>query len=449
MQQLTIMMVLIKHRVRNHHFINSKTDMSGFANPWLDYSVDYFMRGNIWAGLYAIDPNGDWSIPPYFCNTGNCTWTGYSSLGVCSRCADLTPQVNKNCVRQPGIDPGNLTGCSVSLPNGFNLGGSANSRFNVMAMSTSQTPLVYVNYSSPIVIVQSIIANASFVTPNVPVNASECVLIPCVLDYKNASVNSSPTLFSYGFNGLAWIEFADRIWDNVTFNVSDSPWYGPTIDVRRDNKSRNYPTRYRMTQPAFLALKNYLTPLLSGFVSSDGNGTLSYQSDGKAHPVEASAPDAMNAIYYPPIGCTDVFQNQIYDWNMCAINNLAIAMTAMIRSQPYTAFNPLTDTNFSTYAVMGTTYYPLAIVQVKWIWIVPTAAIWLLGLILFFGVIRKTRRSGVKIWKHNALAVLFLGVGDKELDKVQSYGMTEEGLKKKAEHLQVRLHLTERQAQLL
>lgn len=65
------------------------------------------MKGNIWAGLYAIDQNSDWGIPSYYCSTSNCTRSSYSSHGACSRCAYLSSELTKNCVREHSLDPGN------------------------------------------------------------------------------------------------------------------------------------------------------------------------------------------------------------------------------------------------------------------------------------------------------------------------------------------------------
>lgn len=37
--------------------------------------------------------------PPFTCSTGNCTWPLLSSLGVCSKCNDVTPYLNKRSFR--------------------------------------------------------------------------------------------------------------------------------------------------------------------------------------------------------------------------------------------------------------------------------------------------------------------------------------------------------------
>jgi hypothetical protein len=398
------------------------------------------MKANIWAAIYATDPYGSWSIPSYFCSTGNCTWEGYSSLGVCSRCSDLTSKLTKNCVPRPGIDPPGVTGCDVSLPNGFNLGGVGGSRYNLMAMNTSFQPLVYTNYTTPIAVVQSITAyDTFFVNSTTPINASECALVPCVLKYTNSATNSSAALKAGGYNGIFFVEYADTIWDSYTFDSNQqSPLNGPTINVPL-NTSRNDPTKFSMDQGTYLGLKYYTNALLNGFVRGDITENLSFLSDNRTQNVTASPQDAMQAIYQPCSGF-DVFGNPVSDWAACAMTFLAGGMTKTIRDNSF---------DLTTNSAIGDTYVGQQVVTVSWIWIIPAVGLWLLSTTTLIGTAWKTRRTRVKIWRGNPLALVFLGLGRKELEEVKQHGLTEDGLVKKAEALKVQLRFTDRQAELV
>jgi hypothetical protein len=398
------------------------------------------MKGNIWAALYAIDPNGNWATASYFCSTGNCTWSNYNSLGVCARCSDLTSKLTKSCTPEPGIDPVGVTGCDVSLPNGFSLGGDEKSRYNIMAMNTSLQPLVYTNYSSPIAIIQSITAyDTFFVNSSTPINASECALVPCVLSYDNASVYQSPSFEKFGFNEGLFLEYAQNIWDNYTIDNSlPFPQNATTINIPA-NASLNYPTKYSISPDAYLALKYYTEALLSGFVSTNGNDTLSYQSDGRVQKVRADSQDAMQAIYQP-ISCQDVYGNPIQDWNMCSITFLSIGMTTVIRDNSF---------DLATNPVAGITYANQPTVIVAWLWTIPIVGLWLISVILLIGTVRKTSRSKARTWRSSTLALVFLGFGNRELQSLEGYELTEKGLQKKAEKLQVQLVFSGGQAQLV
>jgi hypothetical protein len=398
------------------------------------------MKSNIWAAIYADDPYGNWAIPSYFCSSGNCTWSSYTSLGVCARCADLTSQLLRTCTSKPGIDPAGVTGCDVSLPNGFSLGGTEDSRYNLMAMNTSTSPLVYTNYSSPIAIVQSITAyDTFFVNASTPINASECALVPCVLSYDYSSVYELPGYAKNGFNGVAFNEYAAQIWDNYSFDTSQPfPNNGPVINAPVDGQGLSY-TSYSIGHDAYLGLMYYIEALFNGFVSSDGNHSLFYNSDNRTQKVRASSEDAMQATYQAPTYCADVYGNVITDWNMCTLSMLSIGMTTIMRNSVFNLTTPL---------AVGQTYVNRSTIVVAWLWIFPLVVLWLMSLIVLIGTVLKTRRSGVRTWRGDPLALVFLNLGNQELQDMSGYGLTDEGLLKKAQSLQVQLHLTDNKAEL-
>lgn len=397
------------------------------------------MKANIWDAIYATDPYGSWNIPQYFCSTGNCTWEGYSSLGVCSRCSDLTSELTKHCVHKPEIDPPGVIGCDVSLPNGFSLGGVEGSRYNVMAMNTSFQPLVYNNYTSPIAVVQSITAyDAFFIDDTTSVNASECALFPCVLKYTNSTTNSNTALKAQGYNGIFFYEYAEIISDSYTFDSNQQSGLSePTINVPL-NTSRHDPTEFSMDEATYLGLKYYINALLNGFVRGDVTENLSFLSDNRTQNVTASSQDAMEAIYQP-CQASDVYGNPVSDWAACAVTLLAIGMTKIIRDNSFNLID----------SAIGDTYDGQQMVIVNWIWIIPVVGLWLLSATVLIGTAWKTRCARVKAWRGNPLALLFLGLGSKELGEVKQHESTKGGLVKKAKALKVRLHFTDRQAKFV
>jgi hypothetical protein len=116
----------------------------------------------------------------YACGTGNCTWSGYSTLAICNKCRDLTSSLVMTC--QNGTAANSILGaaCDYNLPNGMRLGSDSHT---VMAVNMSRVALCYFNYSNPLAIVQSIRASDEstfFSDRNANVIASECALTPCV-----------------------------------------------------------------------------------------------------------------------------------------------------------------------------------------------------------------------------------------------------------------------------
>ncbi|OCL14709.1 hypothetical protein AOQ84DRAFT_371044 [Glonium stellatum] len=413
--------------------VNATTYQAQSAGDAPYYNVHLGMKANIWAALYGIDISSDWYTPKFLCSTGNCTWKNYSSLGVCTRCSNITSRLTKNCVPKPSSDLPGFTGCDFSLPNGFSLGGEEGSRRNLMAMNTSLQPLVYTNYEMPIAVVQSIRAyNTSTANSTSSVNASECVLVPCVIKYGMAYSALYPDVRKTGYNGPVFMENADSIWDNYTFNED-----GITINPQ-PNTTANDTTKFTMDRRTYLGLKYYVEALFNGFVQGGVSESLSFLSDNRTQNVTASTADAMQAVYLPgTLGCFDVYMNVVWDANMCALINTGVAMTNIIRRYAY---------SIRTYSIAGETFELQSFVVIRWIWILPVAGLWFLSFITLLGTIWKTRRMGLKVWCGNPLALVFLGLSREELEKVNRDELIEGGPARRA--FKVQLRLTNGQAKL-
>jgi hypothetical protein len=264
--------------------------------------------------------------------------------------------------------------------------------------------------------------------------------VPCVLKYVGADSFSTPDLATQRLNGPGFSEVVESFRDDyMSANSATSSLNGPTIRVPL-NASRNNPTIYQMSQGAYKALQDYLQALLNGFVSANGNGTLSYRSNATVGQAQADAAGAMQAIYQPyPDGCSDHFGNNISDWNICSITFVAIGMRKSIRDLSW--FN-------GPYPATGVTYTPLPTITVAWLWLVPIVALWLLSVIILLGTIWKTHRAGVRTWRDNPLALIFLRFTDNKLKEAGKYRLSEDDLQKKADHMWVQLQFTDREAAL-
>jgi hypothetical protein len=68
-------------------------------NFLIDENIPYNMKSAIYSGLTSS--NISLPDPLFSCPTGNCTWEPFSTLGVSSRCVNLTSQVTLNCTTIP------------------------------------------------------------------------------------------------------------------------------------------------------------------------------------------------------------------------------------------------------------------------------------------------------------------------------------------------------------
>ncbi len=157
------------------------------------------MKASILASLFNVD--NDWSYATYSCPSGNCKYSHYASLGVCSRCVDLTAQLKRHCPVYAN-DSDVSHGCEVWLPNNSSLNAGTAHKGNVMHMNIPDESILDVK--EPVVtVIDSITAfNTFLVQENTTVVASECALTWCVRSYE-ASIGSAST-------GMSRIQFEEK-----------------------------------------------------------------------------------------------------------------------------------------------------------------------------------------------------------------------------------------------
>ena len=106
-------------------------------------------RVRICSVLYRAKP---WLISPF--RPRDCTWKDTPTLGVCSRCADVSSMLIRQCNQTNGTLSGPLKSCQFSLPNGFHLNAHPDDTSNYVVnvtMNDKQSgdgfqPLFYANY---------------------------------------------------------------------------------------------------------------------------------------------------------------------------------------------------------------------------------------------------------------------------------------------------------------
>jgi hypothetical protein len=98
------------------------------------FSIDSDVKGAIINGL--ADPSGNLSAVSAVCNSGNCTFSEYSSSGMCRSCSDVTSLVSEITLSVDSSDS-SMIASNLTLPNGLSIGNS-----------TSEGPIIWLNISS-------------------------------------------------------------------------------------------------------------------------------------------------------------------------------------------------------------------------------------------------------------------------------------------------------------
>jgi len=388
-------------------------------------TVSADMKASIFAGLFNAD--NLWPTPKYSCPSGNCTYSAYASLGVCAQCQDMTTALNRDC---SAMDLDNYLGCNVTLGNNFTLAGN-NASVMHMSFPGEVDNVESFNYLvRPIAVIDSIAAFDTFVVnETTPVVASECALTACVRSYNAVvggnSANNSGSLFAETI-AKTWLDYVvDDNQDTIIPLLAD-PEHGIYADT-------NFTIPYATLQ----GLSLYVEQMLNGYVLTQGEGDYEYETDGAEITTGSigttTTGDMMQAIYNGNYADCATPENG----NICAMQNLALAMTRAIRNEAWS--------NHSTAAAMapGEVLVPKTFVRVTWYWITLPIFIWVLAVVMFLGTVIKTHRAGLWAWGPSPLALIFLGFDQEAQESMQDsgHGLSEKGLEKRADALKVRLRV--------
>ncbi|KAH8586025.1 hypothetical protein B0O99DRAFT_645562 [Bisporella sp. PMI_857] len=304
------------------------------------------MKGAIYNGLFANRP----SIRPYFsCSSGNCTWSNYSSLAVCSTCQNVTSQLRVNCT----------TSCDAKLPGGAALLGSNGT---LMSTNASSDPVFFKNVSSKAHILglfQNIAAFGQLSAKDASkIKAAECILYLCVHSYTSTFDNGE-------FN-----ETILKTWPDLNLTAE-------TISPERINEGNFYTVsgkKYGMTGTTFDKISEHLRILLEGTVDNQNNDI-------------TFSMDALQPIW----------DAQSFD---DPINRTAATMTKVIRD------GNNSDSNLSNGVVWEQSLY----VTVRWWWLTLPVFLFLVTTLQLVLTILRTRRSGAGLWRSSPLALAFHGL---------------------------------------
>jgi hypothetical protein len=381
--------------------------------------------------------NGTRAEIPLSCPTSNCTWPAYESLGVCSKCVDVTEQLDFACLTTtvdwistliggpenvPLYPNGtvcgwflNATSNSPVLMSGYNLDPLASSVGNASAgeallmrilpltTNPARIPLYgigSINFGHiPHRITDFIVASAIDGSPDrvyrneTPV-AHECMLAWCVKTIKssyywanyaeevtntfleNTTSPSSPFKF-LGANYTGRI-FPENITINPPFDANNTSAFG----LKNDTAVRIINVFDDITPSFYTAANVSADPLLRFRIY-------------KAEALTRLLP------YNPWIHAHNVTQH---------MERLATAITNTIRSTT------------SKEMVYGRAYSKEHYVQVRWQWLALPLSLLLLSLGFLVATVLKTSREQdrVGVWKTSAIATLMYGLPDAMQNKIKS-----------------------------
>ncbi|KAI1622211.1 hypothetical protein EDD37DRAFT_510743 [Exophiala viscosa] len=329
-------------------------------------TVDLPMKAAIYDGLFYTNVSAGADSIAAQCPTTNCTFLPYATLSMCSKCVNITNLIQQNCSSYE-------YDCTYHLPNGL----SAND---------DEDPATYTNTTSELA--TSELANVSqFSVPFsgmgrqsiVPATftAFECILYPCV-NILTANVASGTLVETISASLLPDYQNSSEI------NLDDTDI---VFTLPNDTLSRlqaGNPRQFSVAAESWVALKDYLSSILTGSTSGD-MGPLNFYPTGDYQ-------DAATALYTN------------YALNLGqGITNLAVSIGNQFRLYSPQQFATGTASLMETY------------VRVRWAWLLLPAVLEGATWIIFLAVCVVTRKRKVPAWKDSALAVMAWGVDKTDL----------------------------------
>ncbi|KAI0832181.1 hypothetical protein F5Y06DRAFT_307492 [Hypoxylon sp. FL0890] len=328
------------------------------------------MKSAINNGVYDTNdhPQNDFALTPQ-CATGNCTWPEpYYSLAVCSKCANTTSLINKEC-----DDMGGFVTCNYSLPNGMFFSGLDRGRLYMNASSELRT----VNFNNT----QSTISSISTMrglhdlssTTLLGVVSNECVLYFCVNEYR-AEVS----------NG----DFKETV--STTYTGEQDPVFGQniTIMVPPSDKRKTAQT-FVVESEAWRAISYHF----SDFLTSNVTGQTGERS---------SSNDVLSALYDLGEDGSGLGTQKPGAEND-TIAAVAASMTKYLRLYEQTS---RMGENRSDTTAIGTAWTDETFVHVRWEWMVLPVVLEGLALAFLIGTIIQSKMSGIALWKSSTLPML-------------------------------------------
>lgn len=350
------------------------------------------------------------------CPTGNCTFDQADTLGFCSTCVDVTPQVKMNCSsshtnnspkKDPLYDVDN-TNCTYHLPSGIDILAentqipdtfqSAVSQSKQYRRTTNMSSIAlqrtdsllagtlpgedhaivttggvpksaFLDVPAPLLGFGRIVFNGSY-TPVPEIggkfmpNATECAISWCV-----------QTLHTFIRNGT--------LSQNITSKWTNSSGFDTgAITLQPDANATGYFVSEMSNIPLASFLELMFTANMSG-VELPGSG----RSDKEIFDLSMYSSDTAQALWFA-------------DDLSGLMNNLADRMTDTLR-------NSYAD---PTRNKTGTVLMERVYVHVSWLWLILPIALVLLSCGILVAAIISTTKHRAILWKNSSLATLFHGL---------------------------------------
>ncbi|KAI1366694.1 hypothetical protein F5Y08DRAFT_124522 [Xylaria arbuscula] len=336
------------------------------------------LKSAVYNGLFAENGRPTAALA-FECQSGNCTFDHYDTLGVCGECVDLTPFIQEYCAAGKSSDD-----CGWQVPQGAKLSDSS----EVFSM-TSQIPSARGDqpHSSIVRLIfmgtEAYDGRAGEVKPW----ARQCTLSACVQTLETVVSNGVLAEKTIG------IESNNTVVDNS--NLKD----GNDHDVYIAGKDG---TQYQLSIEAMLAMRGWFSTLFTNGSASRSTSAYNRTITDNSVVVNLTVGISSGETFFDSDIVTAFYWNyyEYADGLDLLVNDTATSMTVAFRS--FSGAGP----------VSGRAVYMESFVQVHWGFAIVPILVVLGAAVFLLAMIYQSRKSTTQVWKSSALAMLFHGLDD-------------------------------------
>lgn len=359
------------------------------------------LKSAVYNGLFAENGRPGAALA-FECQSGNCTWDRYDTLGVCGECVDLTPFIQQYCA-----DSQNPQNCGWQVPQGANLADDT----QVFSL-TSHIPTARGDQPHSSIVRLIFMGTESYdgLAGEVKPWARQCTVSACI-----------QTLETTVSNAILTEKIVATKINNTVLDLSDP-------DDAHDHNVYTVAadgTKYLLGIEAMLSMRGWFTSVFAN--GSASRNPASYNrtvtDPGNSVVVNLTVGISSGETFFTSDIVTAFYWNY-YEYASgldLLVADLATSMTVAFRSFAGAA------------PVAGRTTSAESYVHVRWGFaIVPIVVV--VGAALFLvAAIVQSKRTTTPVWKSSALALLFHGLDDSaRADLVRTAGLREKKAQSRA-----------------
>ncbi|KAK6069239.1 hypothetical protein SCUP234_07097 [Seiridium cupressi] len=337
------------------------------------------LKSAVYNGLFAENGRPNAALK-FECQTGNCTWPSFETLGVCHECVDITPYIDKYCAPGAAEDD-----CGWEVPQGAKL--------NDSAQVFSMTPLIPsangdMPHSTIIKLIFMGTESQNGLAGELKPWAQQCSLSACLQTLESAVVN-----------GVLSENVTDHIVNQTVVDMTKQEDADLAAYVTGGNS-----TTYVVGKEALLSMRGWFSSLFATGsairTTTDSNRTITDNSVvvnltvGISSGVTFFDSDIVTAFYW------NYYEYQDDDGIDMLMIDMATSMTVAFRSF------------MGAVPVPGQAISMQSFVHVRWGFAVLPIVIVAATALFLVAAIYRTHQSDTKPLKSSALAMLFHGLDE-------------------------------------